>query len=633
MFNRLKKAISNVMPYIFTRENAWIMTKAAILTGIGMGLDYLAPYLVSEAIAVMTTEAASTTIVGIEFSPLGLIAASGTAAWGRQLVSNYTSTVLAPLGPGSAEKLLMTYAHAELNGSQESRRQIDTGKRDFIIQNVSRIDEVTNALCSQVIPTFGRVVVGGIVLSKNYGTQLGFSLGGIVALHTVYSVLTKKMISEARDQVQAHGNDAYQDLSGILKNVETAQVNNTEDTELQNIKKSTGKFFNSLINAKLTGNRVSRGQDLLINLGQTALCLLAGKAVLEQKLTVQDYVLISTYLAEFFTPLGMFGSAVNDSVSGLIALETVFDRIDSAKAIPDNFPENKLEFNEAKIEFKNVSFSYNEDKNLFNNLSLIINQGEKIGIVGTKGSGKSSLTNLLYRFYDVTSGQILIGGVDIRNIGLKNLRTIIGIIQQKSVIFNKSIFENIAYGALSKKELVTRQSVEKASEKAHLDFVEEYKDKFDTLVGETGVKLSGGQEQCVAFARAIMKDPKILICDEATASLDSLTESSIQSELDKLWKSENITLLVVTHRLKTVVNADKILVFDNGKLVESGTHTELLQNNGYYKKLWDESMREVSQNSIEFKKVTNTGLGFFDKKPNQEQKEEQQIEITIKPHM
>lgn len=598
MFSRLKKSISNVIPYIFTKTNAWAIGKGVILTGAGMTLDYLAPYFFSETVITLATEVSYTTIAGITFSPIGLIAVTGAITLGRQLTSNYTNEVLAPVGPRATERLLIKYVDTIVNESQDSRSHSDSGDRDFDIQNTFRMNEVGSNLCAQVIPTVLKITVGGIILSKNYGAVIGLPLIGFLPIYAAYNIVTKNYVTRARDNVQKQGNESYRDLSKALIHAETLQIYNTERLETIKVADSLRDFVSADIKTSLVINKVARGQDFLITLSQTALCLLAGKMVMQQKLTVQDFILISTYLSEFFTPLNLFGMAINLCVSGLTALDTVFNRIEASQRIADNFPHVKLELKESEIEFKNVSFRYPQSKeDLFSGISFKMRRGNKIGIVGTSGSGKSTIGKLLYRFYDVTSGEILIDGTDIRSVGLESLRSQIGIIQQKSIIFNETVRNNIAYGAIAKNEKISEDEIKSAAKKAHAEFIDELEKGFETKLGENGLNLSGGQEQRIAIARAILKKPKILISDEATSALDAKSEHGVQSSIDDMIKNEDIVGIVITHKLTNVVNADMILVFDKGRIVERGTHPELLAKNGCYRALWNKFIADSNSES------------------------------------
>ena len=633
MFSRLKKCISNITPYVFTKSNAWAIGKGIVLTSIGMGLDYLAPYLFSEAIVALASETVTTTMIGIEFSPMGLIATSGVVAWGRQLTSNYTNDVLAPIGPRATESLIINYVEKTLKESPSSRKGSDAGSRNFHLQNTFRMGEVASNFCTQIVPTALRIVVGGTLLSTNYGTEIGLGMTGAVICYTAYNIATKKMVSDARDIVQAAGNENYQDVCRALTYTETSQIFNTEDKETKKIKDSLDRVITADIKSNLVMNKVARGQDFLVNLSQTALCLMAGNLVLKRKLSPQDFIFITTYLTQFFGPLSAFGSAVNQCASGVFALETVFNHLEVSHPIPDIFPDKKLdlkEMKEIKIEFKEVSFQY-VDKNLFDKISFTAKQGEKIGIVGTSGAGKSTIGKLLFRFYDVSSGEILINGTNIKSVGLDSLRSTIGIIQQEPVIFNESIFKNIEYGGIAKNILVTRDEIKTAAEKAHLDFIDDLDDGLDTLIGETGITLSGGQKQRVAIARALLKKPTILISDEATASLDPKSEYEVQSNIDNIIKDENMIGLVITHKLTNVVNADKILVFDKGEIVEVGTHAELLEKKGCYHMLWQKFISESSVQTNESKEIiakSYKNIGLFSHE-NKISNTQDKIEIVI----
>lgn len=584
------------MPYIFTKSNALPISGGLLLVGISISLDFLAPYLFSEAIFALMSEGATTTFIGIEFTPVGLMATSGVASWGSKLLTNYSNDLMAPIGPNAAKELLIDYVDKALHQSLESRNKIDSGMRSYDISNTLRMQEIASQFCSQIIPTLLKVGVSGIVLSKSYGAQIGLGLGGVIVVYTGYNVATKNILTRAMDDAQKSGTQNFQNVGRAISNVEMVQLFNNENLEKNRVSKSHSIFAKALINGTRIRNKVAKGQDFITESGQALLSVLALQLALDQRLTAQDVIFIGAYLRQFFSPLGAFGSAVSQFFAGASILEDVFTHMQHANSIKNDFPNKKIEFKHGDIEFKNIKFNYPNAANLFEDVSFSIRGGEKIGIVGKSGMGKSTIAKLLYRSYDINAGEIYIDGQDIRSVGLQHLRNEISIIQQETVILNDTIFNNIAYGGLSKG--VTAEEVKVSAQKACLDFVNELKDGLQTHIGEKGILLSGGQKQRVAIARALVKKPRIIICDEATASLDSLNEQAVQASIDTIAKENKITNIVITHKLANIVNADSIIVLHEGRVVEQGTHSQLLDRKGHYYNLWMESIAASSKSEV-----------------------------------
>ncbi len=296
--------------------------------------------------------------------------------------------------------------------------------------------------------------------------------------------------------------------------------------------------------------------------------------------------MVSAFMMQLFIPLNFLGTLFREIKRALIDISKMFNLLYEKQEItepqqPQTLRDSQHSSFKPNVDFNNVEFSYNTDRQILKGVNFTVPAGQKVAIVGSSGAGKSTLTRLLFRFYDVTSGSICINGTDIRNVSLEELRQTIGVVPQDTVLFNDTLFYNIQYG----KPTASKEEVLKAIKMANLDrFVSQLPDGLQTTVGERGLKLSGGENQRVAIARTILKNPDILILDEATSSLDSQTEKEIQDALNTI--SKNRTTLVIAHRLSTIIDADNIIVLDSGKVLESGTHAELLKLEGTYHTLW-----------------------------------------------
>jgi len=339
-------------------------------------------------------------------------------------------------------------------------------------------------------------------------------------------------------------------------------------------KAGIAKYFSETI--------VQLGQSIIIGIGLMYLTTISGNAVIAGKMNIGDFILINGYLLQFVIPLNHIGYILHQVRNGLNHMKKALDLIALKPEIQDN-PVHAIKMNIKKpeINFENVSFGYNTKRKILKGISFTVPAGKTVAIIGPTGSGKSTVIRLLFRFYDVTHGKILVNGHDLRNISQKSLHSAIGIIPQDTILFNNTIYYNIAYGCPS----ASKKDVEEAIKLSKLDnFIKSLPEGYNTEVGERGLKLSGGEKQRVAIARAILKQPKIFLFDEATSSLDVQTEQDIQHSIKKI--STQSTTLIIAHRLSTIVHADEILVLSKGLIAERGNHQSLLNLNGLYTSLW-----------------------------------------------
>jgi ABC-type transport system involved in Fe-S cluster assembly fused permease/ATPase subunit len=377
-----------------------------------------------------------------------------------------------------------------------------------------------------------------------------------------------------------------------LLNYETVKYFNNEDYEAQRLKADLGAAEEAAVQSEISLAWLNGGQSFIIAAGVTAMMALAAQGVAHKTMTIGDLVLVNAYLLQLFIPLNFLGTVYREIRNALTDMERLFGLLSRPPEITDAPGARPLSVPAAEVRFESVDFAYDPRRPILHDLSFVIPAGHKVAVVGASGAGKSTLSRLLFRFFDVTGGRILIDGQDIRQVTQASLRATIGIVPQDTVLFNDSLYHNIAYGRPG----ASREEVLEAARAAHLDrFIAGLPDGYDTVVGERGLKLSGGEKQRVAIARAILKNPPIMIFDEATSSLDSGTEVAIQEELAQI--ARNRTTLVIAHRLSTIVDADEILVLQAGQIVERGSHAELMIRDGHYAEMWRLQLR--NKNALE----------------------------------
>ncbi|OGI49421.1 MAG: metal ABC transporter permease [Candidatus Muproteobacteria bacterium RIFCSPHIGHO2_12_FULL_60_33] len=385
-----------------------------------------------------------------------------------------------------------------------------------------------------------------------------------------------------------------------LLNYETVKYFNNEGFEARRYDETLQSWEKAAVRNQTSLSLLNIGQGAVIAAGVTILMLMAGRGVVRGTMTIGDLVLVNAFLIQLYMPLHFLGFVYREIRHSLADMERMFGLLAQHTEVSDRPDARDLNIGGGTIRFEHVGFGYDSRRQVLQDVSFDVPSGHKVAVVGASGAGKSTLSRLLFRFYDATTGRILIDGQDIRDVTQKSLRRAIGIVPQDTVLFNDTIYYNIAYGRPD----ATREEIIEAARAAHIhDFVESLPDKYDTIVGERGLKLSGGEKQRVAIARTLLKNPPILVFDEATSALDSRTEKAIQAELQEI--ATNHTTLVIAHRLSTIMDADQILVMGHGRIVERGTHVELLAQNSAYAHMWALQQQEQKEEEEQLQVVSN----------------------------
>ncbi|MEM6603722.1 MAG: ABC transporter ATP-binding protein/permease, partial [Pseudomonadota bacterium] len=413
------------------------------------------------------------------------------------------------------------------------------------------------------------------------GLFYGHIVVAVIIVYVVFTYYVNEWRTGFRRDMNDMDNEASQKAVDSLINYETVKYFGNEQLESDRYHDTMKGYERAWIKIYHSLGILNFGQSCIIAVGLTAVMLLAGADVMDGTKTIGDFVLINTLLVQLYSQLNFLGTIFREMKQAIIDMENMFSLLDEGREITNKADAQPLMIDKCNVTFENVSFHYDPERQILKNISFEIPAGQTVAVVGPSGAGKSTLTRLLFRFYDVTDGAIKIDGYDIRDVTQESLRAAIGIVPQDTVLFNDTVGYNIAYG----KPLASLDDVRRAAEAAYIhDFIEGLPDGYDTMVGERGLKLSGGEKQRVAVARTILKNPPFLIFDEATSALDTATERAIQTELDEIAASR--TALIIAHRLSTVVNADKIIVLNAGEIAEQGTHEELIRAEGIYANMW-----------------------------------------------
>lgn len=455
------------------------------------------------------------------------------------------------------------------------------GLSRVIERGIKAVELIIRMTILNSIPTVIEVGMIAVLMAVYFGWQFL----AIVTVTMVVYVWFTFQASEWRIEIRRDWNDADNEANSkavdSLLNYETVKYFGNEDLETRRFDKSMAKYEDAAIRTFSSLGILNAGQALIFAVGLTACMYLAAKGVVAGELTVGDFVMVNALLIQLQQPLNLLGMVYRDIKQGLVDLETMFALLEKEPEIVDAPGAKPLEISKGRLEFKDVSFSYDPDRKILKNVSFDVPAGQMVAIVGPSGAGKSTISRILFRFYDVSGGGVLIDGQDIRDVIQHSLRAAIGMVPQDTVLFNDTIEYNIRYGDPEASEKKIREAAKLAQ--IH-DFIMTLPQKYETMVGERGLKLSGGEKQRVAIARTILKGPPILMLDEATSALDSYTEKEIQESLERVARDR--TTLVIAHRLSTVVHADNIIVLEKGRIVEQGTHAALLRRQGLYAGMW-----------------------------------------------
>lgn len=432
----------------------------------------------------------------------------------------------------------------------------------------------------EIVPVIVELFTVGIVLWVTFGFVYAAVTVSTVLVYIVYTIkVTEWRIAIRRKMNIADENASTKAIDSLL-NYETVKYFNAEIVEAERFDAAMKLYEDSAVKARASLSIVNIGQGGIIALGLFIIMGMAGEDIASEKMSIGDFVVVNTFLLQLYLPLNFLGFVYREIRQSLLDMGRMFALVDEKPDIIDKQKAYNLNVHSGKIEFKNISFSYGNRK-ILKDLSFVVNPGHKVAIVGPTGAGKSTISKLIFRFYDPSSGNIFIDDQCLRDVTQSSLRSNIGVVPQDTVMFNDTIKYNISYSKPGSSMI----EIENVAKLSSIDkFIADLELGYETVVGERGLKLSGGEKQRVAIARALLKNPKIFIFDEATSALDTKTEKLIEKSLKKL--SNKNTTLVIAHRLSTVIDADKIIVLENGKIAEQGTHKELLQKNGLYAEMW-----------------------------------------------
>nr|WP_255722496.1 ABC transporter ATP-binding protein/permease [Ectothiorhodospira lacustris] len=520
--------------------------------------------------------------------PLGLLLAYGLLRFGSVFFGELRDAVFARVAERAMRRLslrVFQHLHRMDLGFHLSRRT--GGLTRDIERGTAGISFLLRFTVFNIIPTLLEIAMVAVILMLVLSPGFAVAMVAAVVIYVIFSIFVTEWRNRFVREANQMDNRSNTRAVDSLLNYETVKYFGNETFEARRYDADLEAWESARMKNRLSLAALNSGQALIIAGGITVMMVMAASRVAAGEMTVGDLVMVNAYMIQLFIPLNFLGFVYREIRESLINIERLFGLMDKPPKVVDRPGAGTLVADGGEIRFADVCFGYGPDRRILDRVSFQIPAGHKVAIVGASGAGKSTLARLLFRFYDVDQGRICIHGQDIRDVTQDSLRAAIGVVPQDTVLFNDSIRYNIAYGCPG----ATEAAVRRAARLAHLeDFIARLPQGYDTVVGERGLKLSGGEKQRIAIARVILKDPPILILDEATSSLDSHSEQAIMGALKEIARAR--TTLAIAHRLSTIQDADHIIVLDQGQVVEQGTHDALLARQGRYAGLWQSQLQQ-----------------------------------------
>ncbi|QKH33644.1 ABC transporter ATP-binding protein/permease [Achromobacter pestifer] len=514
--------------------------------------------------------------------PLGLILAYGTARVLSLLFSELRDAIFARVGQHAIRAVgLQVFRHLHALSLRFHLTRQTGGLNRAIERGTKGIQTLLSFLLFSILPTFFEIGLVCVVLWKMFDIWLALATGATVTLYMAYTLLVTEWRAKFRRQMNETDSEANTKAIESLLNYETVKYFGNEAHEARRYDASLTRYERAAVRSQVSLSILNIGQAAIISVGLTLVMWMAATGIAEGRYTLGDFVLVNTYLLQLYQPLSFFGFVYREIKQAIIDMERMFELLGQDREVADSPDAQPLRVAGGAVEFRDVHFGYDARRSILKGVSFTIEAGKTVAVVGTSGAGKSTIARLLFRFYDADGGAILIDGQDVRNVTQASLRAAIGVVPQDTVLFNDTILYNIGYGRPGASE----DEIQAAARLAHIhDLIMAMPDGYQTMVGERGLKLSGGEKQRVAIARTILKNPPIFLFDEATSALDTHTEREIQANLREV--SQGRSTLIIAHRLSTVADADEIIVLAEGRIVERGRHAQLLAQGGLYASMW-----------------------------------------------
>ena len=587
------RTLGSLFPYLWPAGQGEIRARvvvALLLLTFAKGALVCVPILYGRAVDHLTSDTVSLALV----LPMGLIVAYGIARVLSIAFGELRDAVFAKVGQRAIRTLaLQVFKHLhKLSLSFHLGRQTG-GLSRSMERGMRAIELLLRFSLFNIIPTLIEIMLVFVILWRLLDLTVALVTITLVIVYITYTMMVTEWRIKFRRQMNERDNEANTKAIDSLLNFETVKYFGNEELEEKRYDQALAGYENAAVKNLTSLSVLNIGQAFIISIGLTVVMLITGQGIVDGALTVGGFVMANTYLMQLYQPLNFFGFVYREIKQALIDIEKMFGLLKVEIEIPDHADAQPLALTGGAVSFENVTFGYDPRRPILKDFSFTLPAGKSLAFVGHSGAGKSTVSRLLYRFYEVDEGRISIDGQDIRDVTQATLRTAIGIVPQDTVLFNDTLYYNINYG----RPAASPSEIEEAARLAHIhEFIMSLPDRYLTMVGERGLKLSGGERQRVAIARTVLKDPGILLFDEATSALDSHTEREIQRNLRELARGH--TTLYIAHRLSTIAHADEIIVLDDGRIVERGTHPVLLAEEGEYAAMWRRQQEDEESSDI-----------------------------------
>ena len=587
------RTVRRVSPYLWPKnsDQAWVKRRvllALLALALSKVIAVATPFLFKAAVDGLARNNEVTDGLILILGAGGLMFAYGFFRLASVGFGELRDAIFARVGQRALRSLaLETFEHIHALSLRYHITRKTGGLSRIIERGVKGIDFLLRFLLFSIIPLLIELTLVATILFIVFDVWYLAVIVIMIISYVWFTFTVSEWRVKIRKEMNDQDTDANQKAVDSLLNFETVKYFNAEKVESERFDSSMRLYEIAALKTSYSLSFLNIGQAILISIGLVIVMVMAASGVQNGTLTVGDFVLVNAYMIQITMPLNFLGTVYREIRQALVDMSEMFDLLEQPAEISDIKDAEHLNVCNGKIEFKNITFGYEKDRVILRDFNLIVGAGQNVAIVGASGSGKSTIGRLLFRFYDIDQGGLWIDGLNIKTVTQSSLHAAIGIVPQDTVLFNDTIYYNIAYGDSN----ASQEDVVNAAKAAEIhQFVSNLPEGYNTIVGERGLKLSGGEKQRVGIARTLLKNPPILLLDEATSSLDTETENSIQKSLNQLL--EGRTVLTIAHRLSTIVNSDFIVVLDNGEIIEQGTHKELLALNGRYNRMWKHQANE-----------------------------------------